>query len=203
MPDGRALTRALTEEALMRFRKLDHPRYIARTLNNLGEMARLDGDDNQAEQYYRESLAIQQRYSGQTTLLTPQLNLGYIMLHRGQARQALAMLRETGAVLREQDLHSYSLGLVLLIAAGARGQLGEWQTGIRLLGSCVATMERLNVAFVVLDYVDQYEYDLIQAELRKQCDEATFETLWAEGHAMPFHEALAYVLGEISPTAQG
>jgi non-specific serine/threonine protein kinase len=182
----------LCEEGLALFRVLDHKPGIARALNALGELARLDGDYERAKQVYEDCLAIS-RETGDRQREALMLGcLGYVAQHQGDYGRAEALIIKALTLLRELHLR-YGIAAFSLALAGPVGAQGQAVRAARLLGAGEALLEAMGVG---LQPADKLEVDRYQAAVREQLDEATFEAARAAGRAMSLEEAVAYVLGE-------
>jgi predicted ATPase/DNA-binding CsgD family transcriptional regulator len=183
---------ALCEEGLALFRELDLKPAIARALNVLGELARLDGDYERAQEVYEEGLAIARETGDRHREAMMLGNLGYVAYHQGDYERAEALAMEALNLLWERRLEYHvPMGMVMLAGpVGAQGQPGR---AARLLGAAEALLEAMGVG---LQPADQLEADRYVAAVRKQLDGAAFEAARAEGRAMSLEEAVAYALGE-------
>ena len=81
------------QTALPRWEKLDDLPNYAATLDNLGQLAAIVGDDATAEEHFRKALDIRERYLGpehERTAVTI-TNLGDLLMRRGDFTSALAV----------------------------------------------------------------------------------------------------------------
>jgi non-specific serine/threonine protein kinase len=191
-PDRYDESIALCEEGLALFRELDHRPGIARALNILGDLARLVGDYERAQELYEECLAIAREIGDRQREAYMHGCLGYVAQHQGDYERAEALTMEALAQLRELHL-TYGIAPHLLALAGPVGAKGQAERAARLLGAGEALFEAMEVE---PQAGDQLAADRYVTALREQLDEATFEAARAEGRAMSLEEAVAYALGE-------
>jgi predicted ATPase/DNA-binding CsgD family transcriptional regulator len=183
---------ALCEEGLVLFRELDLKPGIARALNVLGELARLDGDYERAQRAYGECLAVSRQTGDRHREAIMLGNLGYIAYHQGDYERAEALTMEALNLLRGGRLE-YHIAISMAMLAGPVGAQGQPERAARLLGAGEVLLEAMGVG---LQPADQLEADRYVAAVREQLDGATFEAAWAAGRAMSLEEAVAYALGE-------
>jgi non-specific serine/threonine protein kinase len=183
---------ALCEEGLALFRKLDHKPGIARALNFVGELARLDGDYERAQEVYEECLTIARQIGDSIREALMLGNLGCVAQHQGNYERAEALMMDSLAQLWELHL-VYGIAPTLLALAGPVGAKGQAERAARLFGAGEALFEAMGVQ---PQPSDQFVVDRYVAAVREQLDEATFEAARAAGRAMSLEEAIACALGE-------
>ncbi|NIO72251.1 MAG: tetratricopeptide repeat protein, partial [Anaerolineae bacterium] len=125
---------ALCEEGLALFREVDHKPGIARTLNILGELARLVGDYERAQEVYEECLAIAREIGDRHREALILGCLGTVAQHQGDYERAEALTLEALAPLRELHLR-YGIAPALLVLVGPVGAKGQAERAARLLGA--------------------------------------------------------------------
>jgi non-specific serine/threonine protein kinase len=180
----------IAEEALALFRQLNHQPGIAQTLNIIGEIARLSGDDGRAKRVYEECLAVCQQ-TGETRRICYMCNnLAYIAQHEGDHERAIDLEHQVLQIARDRKDRS-NMAEALAILAGSIGALGQLPESARLLGAWEVALERMGAFH---QPSDKPEYDRIVAAVRTQLDAATFQAAWAEGRTMTLEEAVAYAL---------
>jgi Tetratricopeptide repeat len=82
------------------FKELDNLRGITTLLNNLGDIARYEGDHERAHKFYTESLGLQQKAGEKRDVASCLDRLGYIARLEGASRRA-AILFGAADGLRE------------------------------------------------------------------------------------------------------
>jgi ATP/maltotriose-dependent transcriptional regulator MalT len=181
---------AIAEEGLAFFRQLNHKSAIALTLNNIGDIARVGGDDERARRAYEECLGVC-RETGETRRICVILfNLGFLAQHVGDHERARDQIHQ-GIALAQTIDNKLALALGLTFLAGPLGSTGQRQRAVRLLGASEAALERIG-AFLML--ADKVEVDRNIAAIRAQLDDATFQKAWAEGREMTLDQAVDYAL---------
>ena len=184
---------ATAEEGLVFFRQLNHKSAIALTLNTIGEIARVGGEDERARLAYEECL-VMCRETGDTRRICMILfNLGFLAQHVGDYERARDQLQQ-GIALAQTINNKFALALGLTFLAGPLGSTGQLQRAVRLLGASEAALERIG-AFITL--ADKVEVDRNMAAVRAQLDVTAFETAWAEGREMTLDQAVNYALHNI------
>jgi predicted ATPase/DNA-binding CsgD family transcriptional regulator len=183
---------AIAEEGLAMFRALNFQPGIAQALNIIGEIARLNGDDDRAERAYEECLAVSHETGETRRICYLRQNLALIAQHRGNHSRAIELVRQALELARaRKDKHDIAEGLAIL--AGSVSALDDLQKPARILGASEAALERLGTFH---QPADKPEYDRIVAEVRAQLDYTSFQKAWAEGRVMTLEQAVAEVLEE-------
>jgi tetratricopeptide (TPR) repeat protein len=125
--------------ALKHHRKTGSKQAQARCLNDLAELDRFTGNLAEAEEGYRQALAILSAV-GDQRFFTAGLNLGIIYSETGRPIEARAQLERSLAALKVSGVPSIE-GCTLLILSHVHAQLGdisEWErcfeAGCRLIG---------------------------------------------------------------------
>jgi predicted ATPase/DNA-binding CsgD family transcriptional regulator len=188
MESQAADARPFFDEALALFGALGDQWRVAQTLNSIGEVFRLEGDDHQAEQYYQQALSrFRQIGSGAPSVLH---NLACIAQHHKDYGRARSLFAEALKVSQElQDRLTIASCLVGL--AGTLAVLGEPQRAVRLFGAAEVLRDAIGAQ---IEPSDRLDYESNVAVARGQLDPAAFETTWAEGRAMSLERAVASAL---------
>jgi non-specific serine/threonine protein kinase len=182
----------LAEEGLALFRALHHLPGIAQTLNIIGEIARISGDDERAKGAYEQCLAVCQQTGEARRFCYMYYGLSHIAQHESEVERALDLGQRGLRLARERrDANEMANGVAVL--AGVFSMLGQAQRAARLLGASEATSERLGAFH---HPSDQPEIDRIIAAVRAQLDEEAFEVNWGEGRTIPLEQAVADALDE-------
>lgn len=181
---------SLAEQALTLFRELNHQPGIAQTLNIIGEIARINGNDSRAKHAYEECLAVC-RQTGEVRRICYMLNnMAYIAQHEGDYERALALACQSLQLARDRK-DRYDAAWAVELIAGSIGALGKLQSAARLLSASEAALERMGS---FRQPSDKPEHERITAELRAHLDETTFQRAWDEGRKMTLEQAAAYSL---------
>ena len=177
-------------ESLALYQELGDNQGIAMAFINLGELARSCGDDKQAACYYEASLALYREMDDNWHIAIVLHNLGHVMHHQGDYQHAVTLFQES---LRLYQAVADRFGVALCLAGlgGVAGTDGRRERAVRRLGAA----EGLFIARgKVMDASDRIEYDRNVATLRAQIEQATFESIWAEGQSLPLEQIVAYAL---------
>ena len=97
---------------------------IARSLNNIGELARISGDLDTAEDAYRKALGHLEALDSGVTVYV-QLNLGLVLLEREEFARAAGMCQRVVETCREQGRKTILVTAELALLASEVG-LGRW-----------------------------------------------------------------------------
>ena len=142
-PKFYAIARSYSEERLASLRELDDKWQIARTLNMLGEMARIEGDYHTARAYYEESLVVRRELGDQRGIAVSLINLGYCVHHKRDYKQAMDLFKESLVLF--QHLGS-TRGIIDCLAAlaGVFGAEKKPERAARLFGATEALHESIH-----------------------------------------------------------
>jgi tetratricopeptide (TPR) repeat protein len=182
----------LLERGLALRRRLGNVGEIASAVGQLGELARLRGDDAAALAYYEECVALFRRV--QDGMLTYNVAMGLHNLGRAKARTgdltgAAALLCESTELFIDID---YAIGIAHCLAAfGCLEALRDPARAARLLGAAAAIVEDTGSPFTV---TDQRDFDEAVALSRGSLEPATWSAEWSAGRAMPPDEVVALAL---------
>lgn len=188
-------------EALQRFEKLGAKCYILQTLVHLGDTARALKQYDQAESYYRGSLPLVHETLYYSWLSRIYQGLGYVMIGKGDLRQAGEYFHE--ALCSSQEL-KFRHGQVHYIAGNAaiavvRAQL---DFAARLFGAFFAQPESLQSDMKtdqkILFVVDQKEIQGYLDLCRSRIDEGAFEKAWRRGSSLSLQEAVNEIMNATS-----
>jgi predicted ATPase/DNA-binding CsgD family transcriptional regulator len=188
----------LAEEALASFRALNYLPGIAQTLNIIGEIARVSGDDRRAQQAYEECLEVCQQTGETRRISYTYSNLAFLAQHAGDAERAMQLARQGLQLARDRHDRKEITDTIIAIAgalsAGAAPHQDQLRRAARLLGAAKADRENIG-AF--LQPSDTPEYQRILGEVRKHLDDQSFEAAWAEGRRLTLEQGIAYALKDV------
>ena len=179
-------TRQMLEAVLATFQDENDPFFASCALNNLGELARLAGDDDEARRWYTQGLQLRRTNGDQFSVPIFLLNLGFLALRRGDFKQSRERFEEALAVGQHNDNVSLmvasaeSLALVL-------GLTGDSNRAAQLLGAAELLREQMDVKLQASDYRD-YEHFL--GEIRARQDAEAFASAWAAGRGMSLEQLI-------------
>jgi len=183
---------ALSEHALALFRKRNHIAGIIRVLNQLGELARDDGDYDRAGQAYEECISLCRKSGNRQRLAFSLANMGLVDLHHGNCELAEARITESLILCLELN-NRYPIANAMAFLSGPATIRGNPERAAQLLGASNALQKAMG-----LDYqlTDKPEIDRFEAAARVQLGEEQFESAWKKGQAMSFEQAVAFALRE-------
>lgn len=183
---------ALCTQGLNILRKVDDKPSMARALNILGELARLQGDDEAAWRYYQESLAIVKQTGERQREAILYNNLCCIANHQKKYELACRFAQNSICINRDIKSH-FGLACVVKNLAGPVAALGGADPAARLLG---ISREIYSTLGCQIQPADQPEYDHIESIVRNQLGEVAFQKAFHAGQAMSFQEAISFALKE-------
>jgi tetratricopeptide (TPR) repeat protein len=180
----------LAEEGVQLAREIGERRLLAVGLNRLGDFQRIQGYHTQAIIYFEEALALFHKVGDIEQKSWVLHNMGYVALHQGSNSQATSFFSESLLSFRalgtEWGIVSCLTGL-----AGVAQAMGQPERAARLFGM---VEEFIGYKGIVLEPVDQAEYERKLAATRAQLNEPTFAAAWTEGQTMTLEQAVAYAI---------
>lgn len=188
----------LAEEALASFRAQKHLPGIAQTLNIIGEIARVSGDDKRAQQAYEECLEVCQQTGETRRISYTYNNLAFLAQHAGDAERAVQLARQGLQLARDRhdrnEITGAIIGIAGALSAGAAPPQDQLRRAARLLGAAEADRERMGS---FLQPSDTPEYQRILGEVREHLDDRSFEAAWAEGRRLTLEQGIADALKDV------
>jgi predicted ATPase/transcriptional regulator with XRE-family HTH domain len=190
---GRAT--ALCEASLALARKRGFQVAIIWALHDLGEVARDQGEYQRAVALYQESLAIAQQLGSPSWPASIQNRLAEVAQAQGEHARAGALQRASLRVFR--DLGQKRDALLCLEGLAWMAEAQEHARRSAMLYGVVAALREATGAQVPPR--DRASYARSVKRVRARLGQATFAAAWAEGHALPLAQAIAYALDERDP----
>lgn len=158
-------------------------------LNNVGEVARCQGDYARAASLYEESLPLLREASDTRGVALALGNLGHVLYHLGEGERAEALLKES---LRLKHGFGDEIGLSYCFAGlAAITAAADPARAARLLGTAQDLLERTGHH---LDAADRADFDRTYAALQAQTGEAALTAAFKQGRLMSLEQAVAYAL---------
>ena len=161
-------------------------------MNNLGEVARVQGDYAKARKYYEESEALLRAMSDKGDLARLVNSLGYVAQHEGDLQKARAQFQESLAMFRrlgnKRGIAESLAGLAGLMAA--EGQVSQ---AAQLLSAAESMLAESGAAWWP---ADRGEINRSRAAIQSNLDETTFAGEWAKGQSLTFDQALALAVDD-------
>jgi tetratricopeptide (TPR) repeat protein len=190
---GRAQT--MCSDALDLVRKTGEQQALAHVLNSKGELARLHGDVDLAEETYVAALEATRAGGDRGTESVILANLAYLARYRGAYDDARSLGRQSLRMCWALGLRMIAAWGVSDLAAAEHG-LGSHERAARLVGASDAALESLGAARGADDLPEHG--DVLQ-ELERVLGADRFAELRAEGAAMTLEECVRYALDEQVP----
>jgi predicted ATPase/DNA-binding SARP family transcriptional activator len=159
----------------------------------LGDLALIEGNLEEAQAVYVESIRTLREIQDQSFLAGTLRRLGHVACRQGEIGEASLLYRESLSINRElRD----DRGIIACLAAlaGAVNAHGKAAVASQIFGSVEALLGHRNI---FLRQVDQMEFDRNTSSLRAQMDPETLKTIWTEGAAMTLEQAVAVALAEV------
>jgi predicted ATPase len=183
---------SLIDESVALYREVGDPYGTSSALNDLGQAAYVQGDYPRAAALWAESLTLRRELGDRRGSVAMLVNLADATLAQGDVDRSHKLYAESLSLARDLTyLQGISWGLMGL--GKAASVIGNLERAARLWGAA----ESLREAAAVPIWPDERrDYERIVATARAQLGEDAFATAWAEGHALPLDQAIAYALEE-------
>jgi non-specific serine/threonine protein kinase len=181
---------AMTGEALDIFRALNFKPGIIRSLNQFGELNRLDSDYERAGKAYEECIHFCRQTGDKLREAYALGNSGLVAQHQRDFERAEARIKNALTLLKDLNT-KYPLAFYLSFLAGPASAQGNSKRAAVLLGASDAL---LKVMGLNLQPQDQPEIDRFSATVRDQLSDEDFKTAWEEGQALSLEDATAFAL---------
>jgi ATP/maltotriose-dependent transcriptional regulator MalT len=182
----------LCKESLELFRELNYIPGITISLNVLGELSRIAGNYEGAEDYYQQCLELSHQAGDKRRIAVTLANLASIAMHHGEYQQAEMLERE--ALEMEVELGTkYYIGLSFACLSGIVAMQGRSEQAAILLGASESVLQTMGAK---LQPADQIEVDRYLVAIQEQLDERSFENALAEGRGMSFEQAVSFALDD-------
>jgi hypothetical protein len=165
----------------------------AETTNNLGEIARLAGDDQAAEMHYTASLRLCRQLGSQVEVQRRIHNLAYLALHRGDRALACSRFAESLAGFRAVGQARGQIEALagLAAVAASAGTAEQARLAARLWGAADAHHGRHRTTAWPADQAERTRYEPLA---RATLGDATYEPAYAAGAVLTLDEAIAEAL---------
>lgn len=184
-----ALARA--EEGLTIFRTLGYRPGMAQALNIIGELTRIQGDDQRAQAVYEECLLLV-RETGETRRESMILsNLGFIAEHQGDVQLAWQRFHEALEKMSDFRYDKHLIVSSVVAMAATIAVQGDPKRAARLIGAADAWLELMGVG---LQPGNRPEHERSLVIIRSQLDDVTFKACWHEGRGMSLEAMVAAAL---------
>ncbi len=176
--------RSLAEESLALFRSVGNRRLIAYTLNLLGEISGVEGEEERARAMLEESLTIFKAIGERFGTAEALISLARVAANRGEYEVALSFYEESWELLRVIGARERAATTLegygeLLAAQGALRQAVQvWGTAAMIRAAIVAPMPPVYRA----------TYNRSVAAARERLSAEIFQVAWQEGSRTPWEQ---------------
>jgi predicted ATPase len=185
-----ACAQSLLAQSLVIWRELKAGFQVAAVLSELGDIALLRQDYEQAERFYTEGIAPDVGMGHEPQHPYPLRRLAYLVLRRGDCVKAVQLCQE-----------SLRLNMTMVDRRGVAACLAALASVARVQGQLVRAGQLFGAAEAILHSIaapllaaDQREYDHNVAALRGQLSADELAVAWAEGRSLTVEQAVAYGL---------
>jgi hypothetical protein len=161
-------------------------------LGLVGWWALADGDVKKARDFKEESLAILRSLAATEAIGLALLGMAHVARQAGDDDWLHALMVESAAFLRETG--SPGLADWLSFAGQIQVDRGEYVHGVRLLAAGESDGARFGSLRLLLYQTPRSAVELSLSAAREALGDGAFQSAWADGKAMPAHEAIATVL---------
>jgi hypothetical protein len=161
-------------------------------LNNLGEVARTQGQYDLARKYYEECEALLRETGDTGDIARFVHNLGYIAQHEGDFARAESQFRSSLRMFRRLG-NRRGIAECLAGLAGLRARQGDAERGAIMLSAAETVLKVTGGAWWPADRVEvEQNREIMKAALSH--DE--FTKAWKTGEAMTIDQAIAFASNE-------
>ena len=161
---------------------------ISWTLQNYGEVARVQGNYAKARDYYRQAEAFAREAEAPSEDARLTHTYAYLALHEGDLDEAETLFHKSLAMFRVMVMKRGMCECLAGLAAvgAARGQF-DWATPL-----LAAAETQLTTSGAAWWPADQVEVERTRARLRDSLGETDFTRLWEQGQAMDLKSAITW-----------
>ena len=181
------LAGSMSEQALAMSRAAGDRYQIGSAALMVGFVALLQGAYAQAEQSLAECVRLVHELGDKNMLSTADRFWGYTLLYQDNDSEAEPKFRES-LTLNWELRDTLAVGSCFAAYASLAVARERFQHSARMLGATDHVCESLNQKLLSWDW---RFYDRAMLATRDHLDKATFETAWAEGHALTLEQAIA------------
>jgi predicted ATPase/Tfp pilus assembly protein PilF len=180
---------ALHQQALEEARAIGESWLLSFALNNLGEVARVQGRYDLARKYYEECAALLRDTGDKGDTARFVHTLGYIAQHEGDYAQAESQFRKSLMLFRQLG-NRRGMAECMAGLAGLRARQGHAEWGAIMLSAAESVLKSTGGAWWPADRV---EVDANQEFLRSALSEISLAAAQAKGRGMTLEQALTFV----------
>jgi tetratricopeptide (TPR) repeat protein len=188
--NNQPLPPGIQEKTLQTARATGNPWALALALSNVGRVASMSGNLDEAYTRFVEAAALFQQIRDRAMYNGTHSEIGHVYRKQGHYPEALTVYRQT--IHAWQELGQYAaVAHELECFAFIAGACGQHDRAARLLGAAEALRQSINSSMTPME---RREYDQAVAQLRAQMDEASLETAWQQGRLLTMEAAIQFAL---------
>ena len=176
-------------EALESMRRFNDKFNLGHTLNSLGELARLDGNFEQAAEYIESAILIEKELGRNDELMLDEGNLGFVFSRLGKYDQSRKLFLKNLDLALKSDRLEIEIVTNLLGLAGLAAIEGNASITAKILGS----IDYFKNAIIFFP-TDRSEYERIFSSAQAQLSAGQFDKLFKQGQAMSLSQAAGIFL---------
>ncbi|HEU5102309.1 MAG TPA: tetratricopeptide repeat protein, partial [Roseiflexaceae bacterium] len=190
--DDPAAARPILEESVALFRDVGDAWGLMHTREQLGVVARAEGDYMQAGLLFEESLAISRETGNKGSLAASLQGLADVVQDQGDYARALVLYQESVALARRLEWRE-GIARCLVGIGGVASAVGQAERAARLLSAAETLLNSIGLSVAVWPEV-RAGFDRYVAAARAQLSEEAFAAAWAAGRVMPLEQVIAEAL---------
>jgi tetratricopeptide (TPR) repeat protein len=163
---------------------------LAITKTFLGNIARLEGKQDEAESLLNEAILIFHEVGDMRAIAQALIFLGRLQLDNVNLTAARRCFNE--AIFLASESHSWNYIPWSLEALACNfSAMHQFYDAAKLLGASALLREKLGTPLLPIELRD---YEACKAAIHAQIDDPSFESAWAEGFAMSREQMVEYAL---------
>jgi tetratricopeptide (TPR) repeat protein len=166
----------------------------AQALNCLGDLQRQLGVYADAEALLNQALPLFRKMNHQRGTMTVLGNLGHVLCHLEQPGESAARLSEALGIAQQLNSDAHIVEL-LPGFAGFALTVGVVARSAQLLGAVHSLSPSIGI---VLQPVEQTDFDLYLAQARDRLDQQTFAAAWEAGEKMSLQQVIKFAMQTIA-----
>jgi predicted ATPase/DNA-binding CsgD family transcriptional regulator len=170
------------EQALKYASEVDDKPFIVYLLNGMGEIARLEGNFEQAARLFEQIDSMLTEMSNKESVIVTQLNLAFMYARLGNHDRSKQLLMKNLLPSLSSEQHSGPMCLLGLIGIAAAE--GKAQLGAKILGA----LDPYKADFLFYK-TDRNDYEHFVASVKAQLSEKQFNQLYEEGKGLSLEDA--------------
>ena len=175
-------------QALLATQSLVDGRFLhTAALHGLGRIACQQGNEQAAEEFFAQCLALAHDIGNQSFVGWASQSLGFLAQKQGQDRQAAAYLRESLA--RSSAMGKMQSVVSLTVGIGVVANQQQWEEAARLGGAVETLSTELDRPFSPMEETNRAS---ILAFVRTRCAEPHLVAAWRQGQAFSFEQTIQY-----------